>query len=69
MFLLGYNMSVASAVGFIALAGVAAEIGVVMLVYLNQAGTARAARAGLSTDEDRVRPSSKAPRCACDRSP
>ena len=44
MFLLGYNMSVASAVGFIALAGVAAEIGVVMLVYLNQAVTARAAR-------------------------
>ncbi len=37
MFLLGYNMSVASAVGFIALGGVAAEIGVVMLVYLNQA--------------------------------
>src|SRR5437764_1053869 len=37
MFLLGYNMSVASAVGFIALGGVAAEIGVVMLVYVNQA--------------------------------
>ena len=35
MFLLGYNMSVASAVGFIALAGVAAEFGVVMLVYLD----------------------------------
>ena len=47
MFLLGYNMSVASAMGFIALAGVAAEIGVVMLVYLNQAVTARAARSGL----------------------
>ena len=37
MYLLGYNMSVASAVGFIALGGVAAEIGVVMLVYVNQA--------------------------------
>jgi Cu(I)/Ag(I) efflux system membrane protein CusA/SilA len=37
MFLLGYNMSIASAVGFIALAGVAAEIGVVMLLYINQA--------------------------------
>ena len=37
MYLLGYNMSIASAVGFIALGGVAAEIGVVMLVYLNQA--------------------------------
>jgi Cu(I)/Ag(I) efflux system membrane protein CusA/SilA len=37
IFLLGYNMSVAAAVGFIALGGVAAEIGVVMLVYVNQA--------------------------------
>ena len=43
MFLLGYNMSVASAVGFIALGGVAAEIGIVMLVYLNQAVAARTA--------------------------
>ena len=33
---LGYNFSVAVAVGFIALAGVAVEIGVLMLVYLNQ---------------------------------
>jgi len=37
MYLLGYNLSVAVAVGFIALAGVAVEIGVLMLVYLNQA--------------------------------
>lgn len=37
LFLLGYYLSVAVAVGFIALSGVAAEIGVVMLVYLNQA--------------------------------
>jgi len=37
MYLLGYNMSVAVGVGFIALAGVAAETGVVMLVYLDQA--------------------------------
>jgi Cu(I)/Ag(I) efflux system membrane protein CusA/SilA len=36
---LGYNMSVAVAVGFIALAGVAAETGVVMLIYLDQALT------------------------------
>jgi Cu(I)/Ag(I) efflux system membrane protein CusA/SilA len=34
---LGHNLSVASAVGFIALAGVAAEFGVIMLVYLKQA--------------------------------
>ncbi|MDM8559577.1 CusA/CzcA family heavy metal efflux RND transporter [Candidatus Parabeggiatoa sp. HSG14] len=37
IFLLGYNMSVAVGVGFIALAGVAAEFGVVMLVYLDNA--------------------------------
>ena len=36
MWWLGYNMSVAVAVGFIALAGVAAETGVVMLIYLDQ---------------------------------
>jgi Cu(I)/Ag(I) efflux system membrane protein CusA/SilA len=37
MWWLNYNMSVAVAVGFIALAGVAAETGVVMLIYLDQA--------------------------------
>ena len=37
IWLLGYNLSVASAVGFIALAGVAAEFGVVMLLFLKQA--------------------------------
>jgi Cu(I)/Ag(I) efflux system membrane protein CusA/SilA len=37
LYLLGYNLSVAVYVGFIALAGVAVEIGVVMLVYLKQA--------------------------------
>ena len=35
---LGYNLSVAVAVGFIALAGVAAETGVVMLIYLTMPG-------------------------------
>src|SRR5207302_5683504 len=44
LYLIGYNMSIASAVGFIALGGVAAEIGVVMLVYVNQALAARAAQ-------------------------
>lgn len=43
---LGFNMSVAVAVGFIALAGVAAETGVVMLIYLEQAmAEVKAARA------------------------
>jgi Cu(I)/Ag(I) efflux system membrane protein CusA/SilA len=49
---LGYNLSVASAVGFIALGGVAAEIGVVMLVYLNQAVAAREAAAQLQSERD-----------------
>jgi Cu(I)/Ag(I) efflux system membrane protein CusA/SilA len=39
MWALGYNLSVAVAVGFIALAGVAAQTGVVMLIYLDQAWT------------------------------
>ena len=39
---LGYNWSVAVAIGFIALAGVAAETGVVMLIYLDHAWQARA---------------------------
>lgn len=37
LWLLGYNLSVAGAVGFIALSGVAAEFGVIMVLYLNQA--------------------------------
>jgi Cu(I)/Ag(I) efflux system membrane protein CusA/SilA len=48
IFLLGYNMSIASAVGFIALGGVAAEIGVVMLIYVNQAVATRAAEGRLA---------------------
>ena len=41
MWWLGFNLSVAAVVGFIALAGVAAETGVVMLIYLDQALTER----------------------------
>jgi len=44
LFALGYNLSVAVAVGFIALAGVAAETGVVMLIYLEHAWEAAQAR-------------------------
>ena len=43
LWLLGHNLSVASAVGFIALAGVAAEFGVIMLLYLKQAWDSRTA--------------------------
>jgi Cu(I)/Ag(I) efflux system membrane protein CusA/SilA len=41
LYLLGYDLSIAAAVGFIALAGVAAETGVVMVMYLEQAWTER----------------------------
>ena len=43
IYLLGHNVSIATAVGFIALAGVAAEFGVVMLIYLKHAWEARLA--------------------------
>jgi len=52
VYLLGYNMSIASAVGFIALGGVAAEIGVVMLVYVNQAVAAHATQERLRDHEE-----------------
>ncbi|MDE2623385.1 MAG: efflux RND transporter permease subunit, partial [Betaproteobacteria bacterium] len=45
LYLLGYHFSVATGVGFIALAGVSAEFGVVMLLYLDQA-VARRKEAG-----------------------
>ncbi|MBL8517607.1 MAG: efflux RND transporter permease subunit [Betaproteobacteria bacterium] len=53
MYLLGHAMSIATAVGFIALAGVAAEFGVVMLIYLQQAWDARTRRGG-QTEADLV---------------
>jgi copper/silver efflux system protein len=43
LFLLGHNVSVATVVGFIALAGVSAEFGVIMLLYLRHAWDARLA--------------------------
>ncbi|MEJ6120444.1 efflux RND transporter permease subunit [Vibrio sp. 2-Bac 85] len=41
MFILGFNFSIAVGVGFIALAGVSIEIGVIMLLYLNQSLAAK----------------------------
>ncbi len=41
LYLQGYNLSIATGVGFIALAGVAAEFGVIMLLYLKQAAAER----------------------------
>ena len=51
LYLLGYNLSVAGAIGFIALAGVSAEFGVIMLLYLKQAWEARIAQ-GKTGGED-----------------
>ena len=50
MWLLGYATSVATAIGFIALAGVAAEFGVVMLIYLRHAWEARLASGAPPTE-------------------
>jgi Cu(I)/Ag(I) efflux system membrane protein CusA/SilA len=43
LYLKGYNLSIATGVGFIALAGVAVEFGVIMLLYLKHAAAARQA--------------------------
>ncbi len=51
LYLLHYNLSVATGVGFIALAGVAAEFGVIMLLYLRQALEARLATGATLTRE------------------
>jgi Cu(I)/Ag(I) efflux system membrane protein CusA/SilA len=53
LWLLGHNLSVPSGVGFIALAGVAAEFGVIMLLYLKQAWEARV-KAGRDSEADLV---------------
>jgi Cu(I)/Ag(I) efflux system membrane protein CusA/SilA len=57
MYIEGYNFSVAVSVGFIALAGVTVEIGVIMLVYLNQSYQAMLKdhqEKGLSTSREDV---------------
>jgi Cu(I)/Ag(I) efflux system membrane protein CusA/SilA len=53
LWLLGHNLSVASGVGFIALAGVSAEFGVIMLLYLKHAWEARLAE-GKGSEADLV---------------
>ncbi|MGH8754652.1 MAG: efflux RND transporter permease subunit [Burkholderiales bacterium] len=52
IYLLGYDMSIASGVGFIALAGVAAEFGVVMLIYIDQAIKRHQEKGELNNRED-----------------
>ncbi len=51
LYLLDYNLSVAGAVGFIALAGVSAEFGVIMLLYLKHAWDDRLAQGRTSNDD------------------
>jgi Cu(I)/Ag(I) efflux system membrane protein CusA/SilA len=53
--LMGYNQSVATAVGFIALAGVAAEFGVIMLIYLKSALERRGPEPGAAEVEAAIR--------------
>ena len=67
MWLLGYNMSVAVAVGFIALAGVAAEAAVIMLIYLDHAYESAAHAESCATVPMWTPPSSPGPSSACDR--
>jgi Cu(I)/Ag(I) efflux system membrane protein CusA/SilA len=58
VYLLGHDVSIATAVGFIALAGVAAEFGVVMLIYLKHAWEERLAAgrpANLETLDEAIR--------------
>ncbi len=52
LYLFDYNLSVAVGVGFIALAGVAAETGVIMLIYLDQAWKERRARGQMTSLKD-----------------
>ncbi len=52
LYALGHNLSIASGVGFIALAGVAAEFGVVMLIYIDHAVRDRKAEDRMRTVDD-----------------
>ncbi|MFQ5719767.1 MAG: efflux RND transporter permease subunit, partial [Acidobacteriota bacterium] len=52
MYILGYNMSIAVGVGFIALAGLASETGIVMLVYLDEVYERRRSEGRMKTMAD-----------------
>jgi Cu(I)/Ag(I) efflux system membrane protein CusA/SilA len=54
LFVLGYNLSIASVIGFIALAGVSAEFGIVMLIYLDHAIEKRRAANQFTTERDLI---------------
>ncbi len=67
LWLLDYHLSVAGAVGFIALAGVAAEFGVIMVLYLNQRGSVSGLSPAASKRRSCCRPFMKVRCCACAR--
>ncbi len=52
MYMFGYNLSIAAGVGFIALAGVAAETGVIMMLYLDQAYNKRLMEGRMTSARD-----------------
>ena len=54
LFVLGYNLSIASSIGFISLAGVSAEFGIVMLIYLDHAIKKRRAANKFITERDLI---------------
>lgn len=52
LYILGYNLSIGVAIGFLALAGLDAEMGIVMLIYLNNVYKERVAHGRMNTRED-----------------
>ncbi len=52
LYILGYNLSIGVAIGFLALAGLDAEMGIVMLIYLNNVYKERVAQGRMNTKEE-----------------
>lgn len=52
LYILGYNLSIGVAIGFLALAGLDAEMGIVMLIYLNNVYKERVTQGRMNTRED-----------------
>ena len=69
IYLLGHEVSIATAVGFIALAGVAAEFGVVMLIYLKHAWEARLASGRPPPSNCSMKRFARVQCCACGPKP
>ena len=69
LYLMNYNLFIATGVGFVALAGVAAEFGVVILIYLKQDLDARCLDGRRPTLGNCWMRYGKVPCCACGRRP